>query len=278
MNLYFAYGSNLDFDDWSDWCSKRNADPSCLVEYKRAYLPGFSINYSHYSTTREAGAANILPNKHGLNGTYGVLFEVETDCLKLLDKKEGHPNHYRRKNVEAITDCGEKVEAITYISSKYDGNSHFPPSIMYHNLIVNGLSKRQLPTFDIEFSLKGNANNNIGFIVAYGTLKRGHEREHFMPGDFVCDGKIKGDLYDLGPYPGLVDGNGQVVCEVYLSTNLVDDVRSLDQIEGTNLNPPLYQRKLVPVECADGKLRFGICYFYNGDLQGHSKIIDGNWT
>ena len=99
-----------------------------------------------------------------------------------------------------------------------------------------------------------------------------------MPGEFVSNGEIKGELYDLGPYPGLLDGEGQVLCEVYFSSNLIHDISFLDQIEGTNLDPPLYQRKLIPVECDDGKLRFGICYFYNGDLNGAAKIDNGVWS
>jgi len=277
MKLYFGYGSNLDFDDWSNWCSKRNANPNGLIEYKRAFLPGFSINYSHYSVSREGGAANLFQHEHELCGTYGVLFKVNNDCLELLDKKEGHPNHYRKTNVEVITESGNKVEVITYISSKYDGKSYFAPSEKYHNLIHGGLSKRYMPTIGIEFALKDYENSNVGFIIAYGTLKKGQQREHIMPGEFVSGGKIKGELYDLGPYPGLVNGNDQVLCEVYLSSDLIEDIRLLDQIEGTDLNPPLYQRKLVPVECVDGKLRFGICYFYNGDLDGAAKIEDGIW-
>ena len=77
MKLYFGYGSNLDFDDWSNWCSKRSANPNGLIEHKRAFLPGFSINYSHYSVTREGGAANLFENERELCGTYGVLFKVE---------------------------------------------------------------------------------------------------------------------------------------------------------------------------------------------------------
>lgn len=278
MKLYFGYGSNLDFDDWSNWCSKRSANPNGLIEYKRAFLPGFSINYSHYSVTREGGAANLFENELELCGTYGVLFKVDNDCLELLNKKEGHPNHYRKTNVEVITENGNKVEAITYISSKYDGKTYFQPSEKYHNLIHSGLSKRHMPTIDIEYALKDDENSNVGFIIAYGTLKKGHQRESIMPGEFVSNGEIKGELYDLGPYPGLLDGEGQVLCEVYFSSNLIHDISFLDQIEGTNLDPPLYQRKLIPVECDDGKLRFGICYFYNGDLNGAAKIDNGVWS
>ena len=278
MTFYFGYGSNLDFQDWSDWCSEVDAAPHGLVEHQRAFLPGYNISYSHYSIKREGGAANLYDNTHGLCGTYGVLFTVDEDCLKLLDKKEGHPRHYRRMDVVVVAESGEYIEAITYISSKYDGDSYFLPKDDYHRLIHTGLLDRHMPTTGIDLARQDIDNSNIGFIIAYGTLKKGQLREGLMPGDFVCNGYIKGDLYDLGPYPGLVDGNGRVFCEVYSTENLVEDVRILDRIEGTDLNPPLYQRRIIPVECDDGKLRYGICYFYNGDFEGATKIANGIWT
>jgi gamma-glutamylcyclotransferase (GGCT)/AIG2-like uncharacterized protein YtfP len=278
MTFYFGYGSNLNFRDWSDWCSKRDALPNGLVEYERAFLPGYSVNYSHYSVSREGGAANLYDNIHGLCGTYGVLFTVDENCLNLLDEKEGHPRHYLRTNVVVITESGKHIEAITYISSKYDEGSYFLPTNDYHRLIQTGLLDRNMPTTEIDLAREDIDNTNMGFIIAYGTLKKGQLRESLMPGDFVSNGYIKGDLYDLGPYPGLIGGYGRVLCEIYSTTNLVDDVRLLDRIEGTDLNPPLYQRKLIPVECDDGKLRYGICYFYNGDFDEAAKIADGVWN
>ena len=278
MQFYFAYGSNLDFDDWSLWCSKKNANPEGLVEYRRAFLPGFTVKYSHYSSGREGGAANLYPVDNNLVGTYGALFEIDENCLELLDSKEGHPNHYQRINVKVLDDNGKYLDAITYISKKYDLDDFFLPTEKYHNLIHNGMQRRNMPVIDIELAKQNLDNSNCGFIIAYGTLKKGMEREHIMPGEFVSNGYIKGDLYDLGPFPGLLDGDGEVMCEVYHSLNMEYDIHFLDQIEGTNLIPPLYERKLIPVECDDGKLRFGNCYFYCGDIEGYTVISNGIWS
>ena len=278
MQFYFAYGSNLDYDDWSLWCSRKNANPEGLVEYKRAFLPGFTVKYSHYSSGREGGAANLYPVTNNLVGTYGALFQIDENCLELLDSKEGHPSHYQRINVEVLDDNGKAVDAITYISKKYDSNDFFLPTEKYHNLIHNGMQRRNMPVNDIELAKQNLDNSDCGFIIAYGTLKKGMEREQIMPGEFVSNGKIKGDLYDLGPFPGLLDGDGEVMCEIYYSRNMESDIGFLDQIEGTNLIPPLYERKLIPVECDDGKLRFGICYFYCGDVAGYALISNGIWS
>jgi len=181
-------------------------------------------------------------------------------------------------DVVVIAESGEYIEAVTYISSKYDGGSYFLPKDEYHRLIHTGLLDRNMPTIGIDLARQDIDNSDIGFIIAYGTLKKGQLRETLMPGDFVSNGYIKGDLYDLGPYPGLIDGDGRVFCEVYSTTNITEDIRTLDRIEGSDLTPPLYQRRITPVECDDGKLRYGICYFYIGDLEGATKIANGIWT
>ena len=278
MQFYFGYGSNLDFDDWSLWCSRKDADPAGLVESKRAFLPGFTVKYSHYSSGREGGAANLYPVDNDLVGTYGALFEIDENCSELLDSKEGHPNHYQRINVKVLDENGNSVDAITYISKKYNSNDFFQPTEKYHNLIYNGMQRRNMPVIDIESARQNIDNSNHGFIIAYGTLKRGMERENIMTGEFVSNGIIKGDLYDLGPFPGLVEGKGEVMCEVYHSRDMESDIDFLDQIEGANIMPPLYERKLIPVLCDDGKLRFGNCYFYCGDIEGYNVISNGIWS
>ena len=89
MNYYFAYGSNLDLDDWTQWCIENNHQASRLVEHCRAFLPGYVTNYSHYSTGRSGGAANLREANFELNGVYGGLFIVDQKCIEILDDKEG---------------------------------------------------------------------------------------------------------------------------------------------------------------------------------------------
>ena len=50
--LYFAYGSNLDFDDWSRWCKQKQKDPSGLVELEPAFLPDYELRFHYYSGSR----------------------------------------------------------------------------------------------------------------------------------------------------------------------------------------------------------------------------------
>ncbi len=64
-------------------------------------------------------------------------------------------------------------------------------------------------------------------IITYGTLRQGGTNHNYYLREeldknkkpnskFLGEGKIKGfDLYDLGSYPAIIEGEGEVVAEIY---------------------------------------------------------------
>ena len=101
--LYFAYGSNLDFEDWSNWCLGNNADPYGLVEVESAFLPDYRLKFHYYSGGRKGGAADIVEAESG-NLVPGALFELDDYTLNLMDRKEGvKGGSYQRKQVHVVT-------------------------------------------------------------------------------------------------------------------------------------------------------------------------------
>ena len=76
MSVYFAYGSNLDWRDWSKFCARHNADPRCMKPIGPALLPDVELVFNYRSVLREGGALNIRPRKGQV--VYGVLFDSET--------------------------------------------------------------------------------------------------------------------------------------------------------------------------------------------------------
>lgn len=277
MNYYFAYGSNLNLADWTKWCVKNNYQPSVLVEFSRAFLPGYVTNYSHYSSGRKGGAANLRMLDNNLSGTYGCLFYVGEDCMNILDEKEGYPNHYDRKTVTVITEAGVLVEAVTYISAKHDENEFHQPTDEYHDLIVDGLSNRGMLTDSICGAKDDQEIFDCGHIIVYGTLKRNNARQDIMPGEFLAEGIIIGELYDLGSYPGLTNGDREIHCEIYLSKDLANHLTYLDHIEGADLSPPYYTRRIIPVKYGEGKIIWGHCYYFNQDTNDYPVIQSGIW-
>ena len=101
-------------------------------------------------------------------------------------------------------------------------------------------------------------------LFVYGTLRRGvgHPMHQTLArsADFVGDGRLPADLYDLGDYPGIVlnPAAGQGVSgEVYeLRADAAGPAwRTLDGYEmcgEADARPHLYHRQIVSVDLADG--------------------------
>jgi gamma-glutamylcyclotransferase (GGCT)/AIG2-like uncharacterized protein YtfP len=111
-------------------------------------------------------------------------------------------------------------------------------------------------------------------VFVYGTLRGGDVRSNHLDGaEYLGVHAVDGyRLYDLGPYPAVVPGEGRVVGEIYeLST--ATHLQLLDEIEGCHHAPPLYQR--VEVEVAGGPAWI---YVYARPLATDARRIEtGDW-
>jgi gamma-glutamylcyclotransferase (GGCT)/AIG2-like uncharacterized protein YtfP len=90
------------------------------------------------------------------------------------------------------------------------------------------------------------------------------------------------ELYDLGPYPVLVEGDGQVVGEaLYLNSSLYRfALHRLDRYEGYNAvtNSGLYVRRERDITLAGGERV--AAWVYLGTRQqtvGARRIVGGDW-
>lgn len=91
-------------------------------------------------------------------------------------------------------------------------------------------------------------------IFVYGTLKREQLRGRLWPRPALSiePAIAKGTLYDLGPYPGLVDGDQLVLGEVWTfrAEDLRETLAVLDRIEGFDPKGDSgeYVRRVIQVE------------------------------
>src|SRR5260370_574313 len=85
------------------------------------------------------------------------------------------------------------------------------------------------------------------FLFVYGTLRRlhGHEMQALLErnAEFLSEGIVQGQLFNLGHYPGLVlstDPSDRTIGEVYrLEESRMDHtLRELDDYEGIGPNDP----------------------------------------
>jgi gamma-glutamylcyclotransferase (GGCT)/AIG2-like uncharacterized protein YtfP len=100
-------------------------------------------------------------------------------------------------------------------------------------------------------------------IFVYGTLKRGGCRARFWPYPplSIEPATVRGTLYDLGPYPALVPGEGWVRGELWRlrAEHVAPTLAALDAVEGYSVSPgDLYLRVVVECRTADG----GTCRAY----------------
>ncbi|HEX8178967.1 MAG TPA: gamma-glutamylcyclotransferase family protein [Pyrinomonadaceae bacterium] len=117
---------------------------------------------------------------------------------------------------------------------------------------------------------------NKQFVFVYGTLRPGGTRAlpDILPAaKFIGRANVRGRLYDLGAYPGLlVDAAGSLVLgEVY---EIDDDIlHKLDEIEAASF----YWRKPVEVALANHSLT---CWVYEPDAEFYPLqvlITSGDW-
>lgn len=117
-------------------------------------------------------------------------------------------------------------------------------------------------------------------VFVYGTLLRGMSRSNVLAKSrFLGLGEIQADLYDLGSYPGLIDGNGRVIGELYEIDLATLD--ALDRIEGFKADAPelsLYLRDLRQVtNLNDGLSDTVSVYLYNGEVVWREQINHGDY-
>ncbi len=126
----------------------------------------------------------------------------------------------------------------------------------------------------------------VGDVFAfYGLLKRGAARAsaHFDPaaaGDFEGPCWFRGDMFDLGGYPGVISGNGLCEGERWRVRD-VSIVPDLDAFEDVTDDPAtsLYQRVRIELLSSTGMStgETAWIYRYNRSVAGLRRVTPGIW-
>jgi gamma-glutamylcyclotransferase len=125
LDVYFAYGSNMDRAQMRARCPK-----SKYVGW--GHLNGYRLAYVGHSQRWGGGVATVIPHKG--DRVAGFLYFVTPDDLKSLDRYEGVPRVYDRKIVTVrLGDEPLSVKAVTYYHVQ--GLSERPPSPSYLRVI-----------------------------------------------------------------------------------------------------------------------------------------------
>ena len=120
----------------------------------------------------------------------------------------------------------------------------------------------------------------------YGLLKQGANGgpKHInleAGGAFLGTAFVRGDLYDVGGYPGIVEGNSLVKGVLYRihDLSLVPRLDEFEDVIEDDEAASLYLRKKRPVvtENAQTTSQTAWVYWFNQAVQEHRKISNGEW-
>ena len=125
---YFAYGSNIDEDQMLSRC------PYSMKVYK-GFLKGHKLFASHNSKYWKGGVFSIKEQENSM--VYGIIYEITPEDLENLDRYEGYPTVYDRKEMEIDVLVGKNgkkktLNCITYISNRIEPDTIVSENYLYH--------------------------------------------------------------------------------------------------------------------------------------------------
>jgi gamma-glutamylcyclotransferase len=145
MNYYFAYGSNMSYEQMKERCPD-----SKYVGVAR--LNGYKLDFTKMSTIRGGGVADIVEAEDDC--VYGVLYSITDDDLAKLDRFEGYPRMYDRQTVSCfkyddLLDYnplkGTNIDALVYTVVNKSATT-IPPSMEYLKIILDAAFSHMFPT------------------------------------------------------------------------------------------------------------------------------------
>ena len=117
-------------------------------------------------------------------------------------------------------------------------------------------------------------------VFVYGTLRRGGTNHYRMSGaDLVTEGRVRGKIYKIAWYPGLVLGDeGEVIGEVYSVD--ASQLLELDVFEGLSageIEGCEYRRVKAVVYGPNGKTVAAWVWEWIGPFDGKDVLVQGDW-
>ena len=145
MPLYFAYGSNLNFDQMTDPDRCPSAEFVCVAE-----LPDHKLDFTRLSVCRGCGVADAV--RADGHRVCGVVYDISEEDLANLDKREGYRpdrpryrNSYVREKCQVTALDGEARTRTVWTYFAIPQENPPLPNREYKDLIVSGANHWELP-------------------------------------------------------------------------------------------------------------------------------------
>jgi gamma-glutamylcyclotransferase (GGCT)/AIG2-like uncharacterized protein YtfP len=177
-------------------------------------------------------------------------------------------------------------EYVLYLEEKKQFSKHDRESLLdYWFTLMNAPERASLRRYVARFGFE-RIQRELGApdreqVAVYGSLREGFgvDDRPDVGNKLVDKGRcvIKGAIYDVGGYPGLADGDGVVVGELYEVLDLTV-FPQLDEFE--KYNPLAREKSLylrLPLRLVDPPVDAWV-YVYNSDVTGRRRIDSGDWA
>jgi gamma-glutamylcyclotransferase (GGCT)/AIG2-like uncharacterized protein YtfP len=138
VELYFAYGSNLDIDQVKQRCP----DESDIRKIAVGYLPEHRLAFTQFYPDWGGGVADVISSPN--SKVWGILYELSLKALECLDQFEGYPTDYTRIRHTIMTLDGKSYEGWVYSVVRKDGE-FIPPSKRYMDIIKRNAKDAGFP-------------------------------------------------------------------------------------------------------------------------------------
>ena len=282
--LYFAYGSNLNIDDFEQWCIDRGYPAELLKSAGIAGLRDYELAFSYDSSSRRGGVLDIRERRGMV--VPGVIFEVAEEGWEALDRKEGAPGCYQREDVVVFDGFGEMHRATTYRVVDSRAEYYVEPAPGYVEVVQQGLESWGISDTHLLAAAQDESLPCPDGIFAYGTLMRGESRfEVLQRFGIECSllAEAQGQLFDLGLFPGMTRdcaSESYVYGEFIRLRNPEAALVALDRIEGFRgygKQGSLYRRELIPIHVGDGRIREAWTYCLDASADDTQIITSGDW-
>ena len=125
---YFAYGNNMN----PDIMKKRGVE---FVERKKGIIRGYRIIFNKKAKDNNYSYANIEHTGNKEDCIEGILYQMDNNEMREIDKHEGFPTQYNKYRIEVETDEGN-IQAIVYIAQpEWIDNNLKPPKFYIENML-----------------------------------------------------------------------------------------------------------------------------------------------
>jgi len=133
MKNYFAYGSNMNWDDLDKWCNTRGYPPIHPgTDTEKGVIKNYRLIFNHFSKSRNGGALNIIKSRN--TDVCGVLFNLSDEDFEKIIRKGGPA--YEQHAVNVILSDGRVVGAKTFKATSE--KKLYPPTSEYLEVVTIG--------------------------------------------------------------------------------------------------------------------------------------------